>query len=53
MKQEYKEIHDEKGRPIIEVTAIVNYLDGIVIGTKNGVYTNVKSLIEGDIKFKE
>lgn len=40
------EIFDSKGEPITNVTSIVVYQDGIVVGTPKGLYTNVKSLLK-------
>lgn len=39
------EILDPNGISIKNITAIVTYKDGIVVGTPNGLYTNVESLI--------
>ena len=38
------EIFDNKGEPITEVTSIVVYQDGIVVGTPKGLYTNVVAI---------
>lgn len=43
--KKFKQILDEKGKPIKNVTAIITYQDGFVVATPDGLYTNVTSLI--------
>lgn len=39
------EIYDENGSSIKNITNIVVYKDGIVVGTDKGLYTNVEDLL--------
>lgn len=41
-----QEIKDSEGNSIKDIVAITTYLDGIVVGTKDKLYTNVTSLLK-------
>jgi hypothetical protein len=45
-KKKMTQLFDDKGKPIKDVTAIVCYDGGIVVGTPKGLYTNVESLLK-------
>ena len=44
-KREYVELLTDEGKPITDVVSICTYLDGVVVGTKHGLFTNVKELL--------
>lgn len=44
LSREFGEIKDSKGNTIKDIIAITTYLDGIVVATKNGLFTKSESL---------
>lgn len=44
--KDWYEIKDQNGLTITEIVAITTFKDGLVVATKDGLYTNVKSLIK-------
>jgi hypothetical protein len=50
LSRQFEEIKDSKGNTIKDIVAVTTYLDGIVVATKNGLFTNVKSLLTKENK---
>ena len=50
LSREFHEIKDSEGNSIEGIVAVVTYLDGIVVATKRGIFTNVKSLLTKEDK---